>query len=151
MKDIVIVGAGKIGSMIAELLGGSGDYSVTVVDRSQQQLDRLETSAAIAKVAADISQGDALRKILAGKFAVLSAAPYHATRTIAEAAKAAGAHYLDLTEDVASTRAVKQLAEGARTAFIPQCGLAPGFITIDRKSTRLNSSHLRTSRMPSSA
>jgi saccharopine dehydrogenase-like NADP-dependent oxidoreductase len=49
---------------------------------------------------------------------------------IAEAAKAAGAHYLDLTEDVASTRAVKQLAEGARTAFIPQCGLAPGFITI---------------------
>ncbi len=61
---------------------------------------------------------------------MLSAAPYHATRLIAEAAKAAGAHYLDLTEDVASTRAVKQLAEGARTAFIPQCGLAPGFITI---------------------
>ena len=44
--------------------------------------------------------------------------------------RAAGAHYLDLTEDVASTRAVKQLAAGARTAFIPQCGLAPGFITI---------------------
>ena len=33
MKDIVIVGAGKIGSMIADLLGGSGDYSVTVIDR----------------------------------------------------------------------------------------------------------------------
>jgi saccharopine dehydrogenase-like NADP-dependent oxidoreductase len=130
MKDIVIVGAGKIGSMIAELLGGSGDYSVTVVDRSQRQLDRLETSAGIAKIAADITQGDTLRKMLSGKFAVLSAAPYHATRLIAEAAKAAGAHYLDLTEDVASTRAVKQLAEGARTAFIPQCGLAPGFITI---------------------
>jgi len=130
MKDIVIVGAGKIGSMIAELLGGSGDYAVTVVDRSQQQLDRLETSAAISKIVADIAQGDTLQRMLAGKFAVLSAAPYHATRLIAEAAKAAGAHYLDLTEDVASTRAVKQLAAGARTAFIPQCGLAPGFITI---------------------
>jgi saccharopine dehydrogenase-like NADP-dependent oxidoreductase len=130
MKQIVIVGAGKIGSMIAELLGGCGDYSVTVVDRSQQQLDRLETAVPIIKVAADITQGDTLQKILAGKFAVLSAAPYHATRLIAEAAKTAGAHYLDLTEDVASTRAVKQLAEGARTAFIPQCGLAPGFITI---------------------
>jgi saccharopine dehydrogenase-like NADP-dependent oxidoreductase len=130
MKDIVIVGAGKIGSMIAELLGGCGDYRVTVVDRSQLQLDRLETAAAIGKIAADIAQGDTLRKLLAGKFAVLSAAPYHATRLIAEAAKAAGAHYLDLTEDVASTRAVKQLAAGARTAFIPQCGLAPGFITI---------------------
>jgi saccharopine dehydrogenase-like NADP-dependent oxidoreductase len=130
MKDIVVVGAGKIGSMIAELLTSCGDYAVTVVDRSAKALDRLETGAAVTKVAADISQGDALQKILKGKFAVLSAAPYHATRTIAEAAKAAGAHYLDLTEDVASTRAVKQLAEGARTAFIPQCGLAPGFITI---------------------
>jgi saccharopine dehydrogenase-like NADP-dependent oxidoreductase len=130
MKNIVIIGAGKIGSMIAELLGGSGDYSVTVVDRSQHQLDRLETGAVITKIAADITQGDTLHKILTGKFAVLSAAPYHATRLIAEAAKATGAHYLDLTEDVASTRAVKQLAQGARTAFIPQCGLAPGFITI---------------------
>ena len=130
MKNIVIVGAGKIGSMIAELLVGSGDYAVTVIDRSQQQLDRLETAKPIAKAAVDIADGEALRKILTGKFAVLSAAPYHATRLIAEAAKAAGSHYLDLTEDVASTRVVKQLAAGARTAFIPQCGLAPGFITI---------------------
>jgi len=130
MQSIVIVGAGKIGSMIAELLAGCGDYEVTVIDRSQQQLDRLETALPVSKLAADITQTGVLSKVLRGKFAVLSAAPYHATRLIAEAAKEAGAHYLDLTEDVASTRAVKQLAAGARTAFIPQCGLAPGFITI---------------------
>jgi saccharopine dehydrogenase-like NADP-dependent oxidoreductase len=130
MKHIAVVGAGKIGSMIAEMLAGSGDYAVTVIDRSQDQLDRLETTARVARVAADITEGHALESLLAGKFAVLSAAPYHATRRIAEAAKSSGAHYLDLTEDVASTRVVKQLAAGARTAFIPQCGLAPGFITI---------------------
>ncbi len=130
MKNIVIVGAGKIGSMIAEMLVASGDYAVTVIDRSSKQLDRLETALPIRKAAIDIGDGAALRALLAGQFAVLSAAPYHATRLIAEAAKAAGAHYLDLTEDVASTRAVKALAAGARTAFIPQCGLAPGFITI---------------------
>jgi saccharopine dehydrogenase-like NADP-dependent oxidoreductase len=130
MEHIAIVGAGKIGSMIAELLVHSGDYAVTVIDRSASALERLETTATVTKVAADITQGDTLRKILEDKYAVLSAAPYHATRLIAEAAKTAGAHYLDLTEDVASTRAVKQLAAGARTAFIPQCGLAPGFITI---------------------
>jgi saccharopine dehydrogenase-like NADP-dependent oxidoreductase len=49
---------------------------------------------------------------------------------IAEAAAKAGVHYLDLTEDVESTRHVKAIAETAKTAFIPQCGLAPGFISI---------------------
>jgi saccharopine dehydrogenase-like NADP-dependent oxidoreductase len=130
MKDIAIVGAGKIGSMISELLVASGDYAVTVIDRSAAQLERLETALPITKIAADITDSAGLRRILAGRFAVLSAAPYHATRHIAEAAKDCGTHYLDLTEDVASTRLVKRLAEGAGTAFIPQCGLAPGFITI---------------------
>ena len=130
MKNIVVVGAGKIGSMIAELLvrlrrlcgHRGGPFGAAARSARNGGGDH--------KIAADITHGDALRQILTGKFAVLSAAPYHATRLIAEAAKAAGAHYLDLTEDVASTRAVKQLAAGARTAFIPQCGLAPGFITI---------------------
>jgi saccharopine dehydrogenase-like NADP-dependent oxidoreductase len=129
MKSIAVVGAGRIGAMIAELLAGSGDYAVEVIDQSPAQLDGLKT-ALIAKRVLDLSAGEGLKEALAGKFAVLSAAPYHLTTTIAEAAKAAGAHYLDLTEDVASTRHVKQLAEGATTAFIPQCGLAPGFITI---------------------
>ena len=45
-------------------------------------------------------------------------------------AKEIGAHYFDLTEDVESTRTVRRLAEGAATAFVPQCGLAPGFVSI---------------------
>jgi saccharopine dehydrogenase-like NADP-dependent oxidoreductase len=130
MKRIVIVGAGKIGQMIAELLGGCGDYRVAVLDRSDEALARLETSAPVERIEADVADADQLSRGLEGAFAVLSAAPYHLTSRVAEAAKAAGAHYLDLTEDVASTRRVKQLAKGASTAFIPQCGLAPGFITI---------------------
>jgi len=35
-----------------------------------------------------------------------------------------------LTEDVVSTRRVRELAANANTAFIPQCGLAPGFVSI---------------------
>ena len=130
MREIAIVGAGKIGSVIAQLLAGSGDYRVEVFDRSPEQLAGLGRHPAVRGHACDIGQAGVLEAALKGKFAVISAAPFHLTTTIAEAAKAAGAHYLDLTEDVASTRRVKQLAEGAATAFIPQCGLAPGFITI---------------------
>ena len=130
MRDVVVIGAGKIGSMIADLLGRSGDYRVTMVDRSSDQFARLETSAPFKGVEMDVMDQRGLTDLLRGKFAVLSAAPYHLTTKVAEAAKAAGAHYLDLTEDVASTRHVKGLAVGSKTAFIPQCGLAPGFITI---------------------
>jgi saccharopine dehydrogenase-like NADP-dependent oxidoreductase len=130
MHRIAIVGAGKIGATIAQLLHRSGDYQVTVIDRTQAQLDALEGCNGVAVLALDITSEDALHAALRGQFAVLSAAPYHLTTRIAEAAKAAGAHYFDLTEDVASTRVVKALAAGAQTAFAPQCGLAPGFITV---------------------
>lgn len=130
MKKIVVAGAGKIGSTIADMLAGSGDYAVTVIDRSQAQLDALEVTQAVERICIDIADRAALDGALAGKFAVLSAAPFHLTVKIAEAAARAGVHYLDLTEDVASTRRVKELAAGASSAFIPQCGLAPGFISI---------------------
>lgn len=130
MKEIVIIGAGKIGSTIARLLAHSGDYRVTVADRSAEQLAAIEPHKAVSTNAVDIADKAALVSLLKGKFAVLSAAPYHLTVAIAEAAAEAGIHYLDLTEDVESTRRVKQIAAGAESAFIPQCGLAPGFISI---------------------
>jgi saccharopine dehydrogenase-like NADP-dependent oxidoreductase len=46
------------------------------------------------------------------------------------AAAQAKAHYFDLTEDVSATRAIRKVAEGVPIAFMPQCGLAPGFIGI---------------------
>lgn len=130
MKDIVVIGAGKIGSTIARLLAHSGDYRVTVADRAADQLAAIEAHKDVTTAVVDIADAAALVALLKGKFAVLSAAPYHLTVAIAEAAASAGIHYLDLTEDVESTRQVKRIAEKAETAFIPQCGLAPGFISI---------------------
>ena len=130
MKDVVVIGAGHIGSTIAQLLSDCGHYAVTVVDRSAEQLAEIGALSEVEHKVIDVADAPALTDLLRGKFAVLSAAPYHLTFLVAEAAKAAGAHYLDLTEDVASTRKVKALASDATTAFIPQCGLAPGFISI---------------------
>ncbi|SEE39060.1 Saccharopine dehydrogenase, NADP-dependent [Rhizobiales bacterium GAS191] len=130
MKRIAVIGAGKIGATIADLLALTRDYEVTVIDQSQAQLDALDGVAGITTQRLDISAPAALEAALAGKFAVMSAAPFHLTTRIAEAAATAGLHYLDLTEDVASTRRVREIAESAKGAFIPQCGLAPGFVSI---------------------
>lgn len=130
MKNIIVIGAGKIGGAITLMLADTGDYKVTVTDRSAEQLAKIDKHPAISTSQLDIADQAQLVKALSGKFAVLSAAPFNLTGLIAEAAKSAGVHYLDLTEDVATTKKVEQLAKSAEVAFIPQCGLAPGFISI---------------------
>ena len=140
---IALLGAGHIGHTIAHLLAGSGDYQVTVMDRSAAALARLkpggaalgiqtlqvdtEDSAALLAALRAAAPGDAST---AGQQIVVNALPYHLAVATATTARAAGCHYFDLTEDVAATQAIQQLAQGATTAFMPQCGLAPGFIGI---------------------
>ena len=126
---ITLLGAGHIGQTIARLLAASGDYDVTVVDRSPEALARLSGPGIQTRVA-DTAQAADLLAVLRGQDAVINALPYHLATLAATAAREAGCHYFDLTEDVAATKAIQDLARGARTAFMPQCGLAPGFIGI---------------------
>src|SRR5215813_13434149 len=130
MKDVVVIGAGKIGATVAGLLASTDDYQVALADRSPDVLGRLDQDERIRIAAADVEDSSKLVDLLNGQFAVLNAAPFHLTTVIAEAARAARTHYLDLTEDVASVRRVRELAVDVGTAFVPQCGLAPGFVSI---------------------
>ncbi len=152
MRDVIVIGAGKIGATIADMLADSGDYRVTVADRSPEALAQAARPG-VEGLLIDLADEPALAQALAGRFAVLSAAPYHLTAGVARAAHAAGVHYLDLTEDVATTRLVKSLAETATAALIPQCGLAPGFISIvahalARQFDRLDMVKLRVGALP---
>ncbi len=126
---IVLLGAGHIGQTIAGLLSRSGDYRVTVVDRSETALRKLDGVPVETEVA-DTEDAASLRRALTGQDAVINALPYHLATLAAGEARAAGCHYFDLTEDVNATREIRRLADGATTAFMPQCGLAPGFIGI---------------------
>ncbi len=159
MTHVALIGAGKIGEAIAGLLGGTGDYRLTVVDHNAERLGLL---AAVDKnglqtIAADVSDAQAVKTALAktGRAVdvLLSACPYYLTPTLAQLAKDLGAHYLDLTEDVQSTREVRRIAQGARTAFVPQCGLAPGFVSIAahdvaQRFERLRDVHMRVGALP---
>lgn len=130
MRKVAVIGAGKIGSTVVDLLTAFGSYEVLVIDGSADALAALKPHPRVETAAMAIDDVDALAAKLKGRFAVLNCAPYHLTVTVARAAAEAKAHYLDLTEDVASSRVTRELAATSGTAFIPQCGLAPGFITI---------------------
>ncbi|MEA3042388.1 MAG: hypothetical protein QOH47_226 [Sphingomonadales bacterium] len=130
MKNVLLVGGGKIGAMITELLAASGDYCVTVADREAPALAKVTARGGVDTLLLDVTDGAALARALDGRFAVLSAVPFSVTRFVADGAAAAGIHYFDLTEDVRTTNHVKTLAGTATSVLMPQCGLAPGFISV---------------------
>ncbi len=149
---VLLLGGGKIGQMIASLLSNSGTYQVTVADQDPRVLDTFKTMK-VKRVRTNISDPEALLKTAQGFQYILNACPFSLTPGIAAAARQAGAHYFDLTEDVASTQAVKTLAQDAETAFMPQCGLAPGFISIvaqylAQQFTQLDDLHMRVGALP---
>jgi saccharopine dehydrogenase-like NADP-dependent oxidoreductase len=135
MHRVLILGAGKIGSLISGLLAESGAYEVHLGDVSD-----IAAQSVVAAHAIKLMRAHRLDAVMAKELdahlkrhpvdAVISSLPYHCNVGVAEAARRAGIHYFDLTEDVEVTRAVRRIAAGATQAFVPQCGLAPGFISI---------------------
>jgi saccharopine dehydrogenase-like NADP-dependent oxidoreductase len=135
MHRVLILGAGKIGALISGLLAESGSYKVQLADMdgaAAEAVARAHGGLELAAFALDASQPELLERHLASHpaDAVISGLPYYCNRTVAEVARRARTHYFDLTEDVEVTRAVRAIAAGASQAFVPQCGLAPGFISI---------------------
>lgn len=132
MKRVIVLGAGKIGTSIAKLLAECGDYCLTLVDAEQAALDRLGPRFDVAKKVLDVKYSKALVETLAQHDVVVSACAFNFNHGIAKAALEAGISYFDLTEDVETTASIRKLADHAKDGqiFMPQCGLAPGFIGI---------------------
>jgi len=153
MKNVLLLGSGKIGAIITELLTSCGDYHLTVADMSEENLARLGEHKNLTALVLDVTDKAALDKALEGKFAALSACPFDITKYVAQASATAGVHYFDLTEDVACTSLVKGLAKDSKGALMPQCGLAPGFITIAayelaKHFDELHDVHMRVGALP---
>jgi saccharopine dehydrogenase-like NADP-dependent oxidoreductase len=135
MHRVLVLGAGKIGALVSGLLADAGDYQVQLADVSAEaaaSVARAQERRTLTTLGLDGADAAALARQLEAHpvDAVISSLPFHCNVAVARAARDHGLHYFDLTEDVEVTRAVRAVAEGAKTAFVPQCGLAPGFISI---------------------
>jgi len=135
MHRVLVLGAGKIGSLLSGMLAVSGDYHVDIGDVNAEAAQTVASGYKLANIQAhrvDATSKEALEKQLSihGVEAVISSLPYFCNPPVAEVARKLKLHYFDLTEDVEVTRAVTKISQGAETTFAPQCGLAPGFISI---------------------
>lgn len=129
---IGILGAGKIGRAAARMLHFCGDYGVRVGDQSDAALNQLVSETPVETQTLDVNDASAVAEFCAGLDAVISACSFDVNRSIAKTALECGVSYFDLTEDVATTAAIREIADKASAGqvFMPQCGLAPGFIGI---------------------
>jgi saccharopine dehydrogenase (NAD+, L-lysine-forming) len=118
---VAVLGLGKVGHLAAELLAEAG-FQVTGMDA------RAVSGGPFPVRVADLT-GD-LEAALAGQEAVLSCLPYHLNKSVSSTAHRLGLHYFDLTEDVPTTKHIRELAKTAKGIMAPQCGLAPGFVGI---------------------
>ncbi len=135
MHNILIIGAGKIGTLIACMLSESNRYNVYLADMAIDSFDpsHLGTqSEAITLLALKAEEKNTLTELIKRYkiAAIVSSLPYFANFPVAVAARENQVHYFDLTEDISNTEKVIELALNSPSAFVPQCGLAPGFISI---------------------
>jgi saccharopine dehydrogenase (NAD+, L-lysine-forming) len=138
---VSVLGLGKVGLLAATFLDEAG---VEVVGIDQRPA-RHETS--FPTRTCDISDMATLRAALKDTEAVLSCLPYHLNRPIAELAHELGIHYFDLTEDVGTTQAIVELSKTSKSLMAPQCGLAPGFVSIVGASLIASFDECRSVRM----
>lgn len=155
MPRVLLLGAGKIGRAIAAMLHSAGDYELLVADADPAALEVLRQIVPVQTAMCDAGNADELRKLMTDRDAVISALVFSANPLVAQVAVETSTSYFDLTEDVATTRAVRSLSTScpAGCILMPQCGLAPGFISIIanhvmQQFDSLDSVHMRVGALP---
>ena len=111
-KPILVFGLGHIGAYIHQELK-SRRYRVIGYDlRDGHDLTNLET----------------VRLALVKGCAVIDTLPYQYNLAIAQEAASLGVPYFNLSEDVRNTNLIREMSSSS--VLIPQCGLAPGMVSI---------------------
>ena len=104
---VLILGAGKIGTTVGEMLRETEDYDVQFADAHEKSFASSQHNN-LNPILLDVTDEKALRKGLEGQDAVISTLPYYLDLQVAQAAADVGVNYFDPTEDVITARKIRQ-------------------------------------------
>ncbi len=133
---MLVLGAGLQGCACAyDLLQNSAVAEVTLADLHPDRLAAFlaDHGPRLRPVRLDVTDEAAVRGVMAGHTAVMSALPYYFNGPMAQLAVEAGAHFADLggnTEIVFEQKKLHDAALARKISVIPDCGLAPGMVNI---------------------
>jgi saccharopine dehydrogenase-like NADP-dependent oxidoreductase len=140
-KKIFIAGSGGIGEAAALLLREWAEFETEIImgDVAEENLAKardfvLRNSAKTSRLETVLmtktGASEAMTDAFTGCDVLLDCSPGGQAPRMARFAKDFKMHYANLTEYVAETDEIINLAQDAETGFILQTGLAPGFINV---------------------
>ncbi len=134
---MLVLGAGLQGCACAfDLLQDAEVTSVTLADLQPERAARFLTKLddpRLHLVTLDVTDHEAVRAVMQGQDAVLSAIPYYFNGPMAKLAVESGCHFADLggnTEIVMEQKKLEAEAHAKGLSVMPDCGLAPGMVNI---------------------
>lgn len=133
----MVLGAGRMGrAVVYDLCKYSPESQLIVVDSVPAKLEKITQEfphERISVIKANVGDLDEMNYILSSADLVISCVGHRFNYNLAKAAIEAGANFCDLggNEDVVRKQfLLDQMARDAGVAIIPDCGLAPGMVSI---------------------
>jgi lysine 6-dehydrogenase len=133
---MLVLGAGLQGSACAYDLLAHTDYDVVIADINVDNVAPFlqpYVGGRLTLRRVDANDRAAVRGVMEGVTATMSAFPYYFNLGMGVAAVDAGSHFCDLGGNTQIVLQQKELADRARdkgVSIIPDCGLAPGMVNI---------------------
>jgi lysine 6-dehydrogenase len=133
----LVLGAGRMGyAVVYDLVHNSDATQIMICDTDEKQLERVYQQwpdKRIAMVVADVADLDESAMLMSACDVAISCVTYKHNYDLAKLAMEAGAHFIDLggSEDVVRKEfLLDEMAREREIAIIPDCGLAPGMVSI---------------------
>jgi lysine 6-dehydrogenase len=127
---IIVLGAGMVGSAIAQDLAHEQGMSITVLDRSQHALEKVKAKAAVEGVQANLQDKRIISSIIADCDLVISAVPGYIGFTTLRSVIEAGKDVVDISFFSEEPFLLDELAKSQGVTAIVDCGVAPGLCNI---------------------
>lgn len=141
MKNVAVLGAGLVGSLVARDLAADGRWSVLSVDRSEHALGRLSGIPNLATERADLASGAEVARIASKVDVVVGAVPgFLGTQTV-RAVLETGRPVADISFSPEDPFDLAPLAKEKGVPAIVDCGVSPGLsgLAVGRAAARIES------------
>ena len=126
MRRVVVLGAGRVGSLIAADLASDAGFDVTLADFAEDALGRAAASADLATVRADLSSGAEVERVVADADAVVGAVPGRIGLGVLGAAVRAGKPVADISFTPEDPGVLDAEARRRGVPVVVDIGVAPG-------------------------